>query len=286
MKPTTFDVDGRKVHAIAAGDGEPVLLLHGYPQSASCWRHQIPALAADHRVVAPDWPGFGRSEPPATPPTYDNEVDRLERLVRRLGWERFNLCAHDYGGFVGLGYAIRHPERVLRLALLNTRAHGIFRPSFYRFSAGQHRIATSPLLSAAARRLPLAGLHHVALARYRRIGCFDTALEGEYLGWMSTPRGRRTYWEFFAHYPVPAVGWLGDGLATLRCPVSVIWGDRDPYIPFATARELAGRIPGATLTRLDGADHYVMEERPREVSDALTSLLSRPVAEDAESANR
>ena len=128
MRSTVWDLDGRKVFAVTSGSGEPVLLLHGYPQSASCWRHQIAALADNHHVVAPDWPGFGRSDPPLTPPTYDNETDRIERLVQQLGWQRFNLCAHDYGGFVGPGYAIRHPERVLRLALLNTRAHGAFRP--------------------------------------------------------------------------------------------------------------------------------------------------------------
>ncbi|MEE6176039.1 alpha/beta fold hydrolase [Mycobacterium sp. 050134] len=275
---STLEVDGRSVHAVTAGDGDPVLLLHGYPQSASCWRHQIPALAADYQVVAPDWPGFGRSEPPATPPNYDDEVQRLDRLVQRLGWQRFNLCAHDYGGFIGLGYAVGHPERVQRLALLNTRAHGIFRPWFYRVSLAQSGIARDRRLSAAARRVPLGALHHWALARYRRKGCFDNALEAEYLGWMDTPRGKRTYWEFFAHYPVSAVPWLADRLSTIACPVAVIWGDRDPYIPFGTARELAERIPGATLTRLRGADHYVMEERPDEVTDALRNLLLRPVA--------
>ncbi|OBG27540.1 alpha/beta fold hydrolase [Mycobacterium sp. 852002-51057_SCH5723018] len=273
MTLTTWDVDGRKVFGVAAGSGEPVLMLHGYPQSASCWRHVIGALAENHYVVAPDWPGFGRSDPPATAPTYDNEIDRLERFVQRLGWRRFNLCAHDYGGFIGLGYVIRHPERVQRLALLNTRAHGIFRPWFYRFSLGQHWAATQPVVSAAAQRLPLAALHHIVLARYRSIGCFDTALEAEYLGWMNTPQGRRTFWEFFAHYSVPAIGWLADGLATISCPAAVIWGDRDPYIPFDTARELADRMPDARLIRLPGADHYVMEERPREVTDALLSLL-------------
>ena len=228
--------------------------------------------------MAPDWPGFGRSDPPASAPTYDNEIDRIERLVQHLGWQRFNLCAHDYGGLIGLGYVIRHPERVLRLALLNTRAHGIFRPWFYRFSLGQHWIATRPALSAGAQHLPLATLHHFALARYRTLGCFDSALEAEYLGWMNTPQGSRTFWEFFAHYSVPAVPWLAERLETIRCPVSVIWGDRDPYVPFATARELADRIPHATLTRLRGADHYVMEERPREVTDALVSLLSLAAA--------
>jgi pimeloyl-ACP methyl ester carboxylesterase len=282
MKSTMWDVDGSRVFGVAAGSGEPVLLLlHGYPQSASCWRHQLAALAADHHVVAPDWPGFGRSDPPSTAPTYENEIERIERFVQRLGWRRFNLCAHDYGGFIGLGYAIRHPERVLRLALLNTRAHGIFRPWFYRFSLVQHRIATQPVLSAAGQHVPLATLHHFALARYRRIGCFDTALEAEYLGWMDGPQGRRTFWEFFAHYPVPAVPWLAERLATIKSPVSVIWGDRDPYIPFDTARELADRIPHARLIRLRGADHYIMEERPREVTDALLSLLNRPAVAEA-----
>ncbi|WP_232001782.1 alpha/beta fold hydrolase [Mycobacterium sp. 852014-52450_SCH5900713] len=274
---TMWNVDGCNVFGEAAGTGEPVLLLHGYPQSASCWRHQIKALADSHHVVAPDWPGFGRSAPPATAPTYDEEVERIERFVAELGWQRFNLCAHDYGGFIGLGYAIRHPERVLRLALLNTRAHGIFRPWFYRFSRGQHWIATHPPASRAAQHLPLATLHHLALARYRRLGCFDTVLEAEYLGWMNSPEGKRTFWNFFAHYPVPIVPWLAERLGTIRCPVAVIWGDRDPYIPFSAARELAESIPHATLVRLRGADHYVMEERPDEVTSALVSLLGAPL---------
>ena len=213
MNSTTWDVNG-------------LLLLHGFPQSASCWRHQIPALADSHHVVAPDWPGFGRSDPPSTAATYCNEVERIERFVERLGWPRFNLIAHDYGGFIGLGYAIRHPERVQRLAVLNTRAHGLFRPWFYRFSLCQHRIASLPGLAAAARHAPLRALHHRALACYRAKGCFDTDLEAEYLGWMDTPQGRQTFWNFFAHYPVPAIPWLSEQLGSIRCPTTVIWGDR------------------------------------------------------------
>lgn len=272
-----WNIDGCNVVGEDVGRGEPVLLLHGYPQSASCWRHQITALSAGHHVVAPDWPGFGRSDPPSSPPTYDNEVERIERFVNELGWQRFNLCAHDYGGFIGLGYAIRRPERVLRLALLNTRAHGVFRPWFYRFSRTQHRIATHPALSRAAQHLPLATLHHLALGRYRKLGCFDTTLEAEYLGWMNSPGGKRRFWNFFAHYPVPAVPWLAEGLGTIRCPVAVIWGDRDPYIPLRTAGELAAAIPHAELIRLCGADHYVMEQRPQDVTAAVLRLLSAPV---------
>lgn len=280
------DIDGRRVHYIDAGSGEPVLLLHGYPQSASCWRHQIPALAARYRVIAPDWPGFGRSQPPATPPTYDNEVERIERLVAHLGLDSFNLIAHDYGGFLGLGYTVRHPDRVLRLALLNTRAHTIFRPWFYKFSLGQRWLATHRLGASALHRLPLRAMHHVALRRYRELGCFDTDLEAEYLGWLATPAGSRTFVEFFAHYHLPRVPWLAAGLDGIDCPTAIIWGDRDAYIPFRTAQELADRIPDATLTRLSGGDHYVMEERPEHVTSALLDLLARQGDKNDSTASR
>ena len=267
------EIEGRRVHYERAGSGEPVLLLHGYPQSASCWRRQIPALAAHHLVTAPDWPGFGRSDPPATPATYETEVERIELLAEALGLDRFNLIAHDYGGFLGLGYVLRHPERVRRLALLNTRAHGVFRPWFYRFSQGQAWVARHDRAAALARRLPLRALHHAALTRYRRLGCFYADVESEYLGWMDAPEGRRTFFEFFANYHVPAIGWLAEGLGRIGCPTAIIWGDADPYIPFGTAVELAERIPRAELVRLPGGDHYIMEERPDQVTSALLRLL-------------
>ncbi|MDV3128022.1 alpha/beta hydrolase [Mycobacterium sp. 21AC1] len=262
------------VFHVEAGEGEPVLLLHGYPQSASCWRHQIPELAAGHRVIAPDWPGFGRSSPPDTPADYDAEVERIGQLADSFGLDRFNLVAHDYGGFLGLGYTLRHPERVKRLALLNTRAHRVFRPWFYRFSLGQRWAVTRT--PAVARRLPLGKVHQLFLQPYRQLGCWDSAIEAEYLGWMDSARGRRTFVDFFTHYHLPEVPWLAEGLGNIECPVAIIWGDRDRYIPWSTATELAERIPAATLTRLHGADHYVMEERPDEVSTALLQLLARP----------
>lgn len=248
--------------------------MHGYPQSASCWRHQIPALAQGHHVIAVDWPGFGRSDPPGTPATYENEVQRLDGLVDSLGLRRFNLVAHDYGGFLSLGYVLGRPDKVMRLAILNSRVHKVFRPAFYRFLLQQRWAVTHA--PGVVRVLPLRRLHHLALRPYRRLGCFDDALEAEYLEWMDTPRGRRTFVDFFRNYRVTAVPELAAGLERIDCPTAIIWGDRDRTIPFATARELAERIPAATLTRLTGADHFVMEERPEQVTAALLELLARP----------
>src|SRR5688500_4568944 len=99
------------------GQGEAVVLLHGYPQSRLAWRHQLPELARTHRVVAPDWCGWGESgRSLAASFRYEDEVARLGRLLDALSIERANLVVHDYGGLLGLGFAAAHPSRVLRLA--------------------------------------------------------------------------------------------------------------------------------------------------------------------------
>jgi pimeloyl-ACP methyl ester carboxylesterase len=100
-------------------------------------------------------------------------------------------------------------------------------------------------------------------------------VENDYLGWMDDSGGRHTFIEFFTHYHVPRIPELAAGLGEIGCTTAIIWGDRDPYIPFGTARELADRIPNARLTRLCGGDHYIMEERPDEVTSALFNLLTR-----------
>jgi pimeloyl-ACP methyl ester carboxylesterase len=80
---------------------------------------------------------------------------------------------------------------------------------------------------------------------------------------------------------VQAIPELAAGLGRIRCPTAVIWGERDPYIPVETARELVERIPEATLTSFPDGDHYIMEERPAEVACALLGLLARDCARAA-----
>lgn len=93
-------VDGARVACWESGpsDGEPVLLLHGYPASHDCWRHQVPELSREHRVIAPDLLGWGRSDRPlGLRFDYATEVARLGRLLDALDCPSVNLAGHDYG---------------------------------------------------------------------------------------------------------------------------------------------------------------------------------------------
>lgn len=272
-----MQVDGFRLAYTDAGQGEPLLLLHGYPQDHRTWRHVAPALARTHRVIAVDWFGWGASErSTALEPAYWSEVDRLDRLRAALGLERFGLLAHDYGGFLALGYMSRYGRAVTRLAIINSRAQGAFTPGFYRQTALLSSLARTPVLRAAFRWLPIHAMHLRSLRFYVRRGCFDDALLEQYIGWMRTRAGREFFQHFYAHYDVTVRPELAAALPHIACPTAVIWGTRDPFCPVAIGEELAARIPEATLTRIEGADHFVMEERPDDVVRALQDLLARP----------
>ncbi|MEV6276205.1 alpha/beta hydrolase [Nocardia sp. NPDC051832] len=263
-------VDGARLRYAEAGQGDPLVLLHGWPESHAAWRHQIGALSLSRRVIAPDWFGWGESErTPRLSCDYDSEVARIGRMLDALGLDRVDLACHDYGGFLGLGFVQRHPARVRRFAILNSRAHSTFSAPYYQLF-GLHSVLPRLLT------LPGTGwLNRRGLTRYVRNGSFDEHRLRTYLGFLDTAAGRRWYAHFWSGYQVRVRPELAAGLAGIECPTAVIWGDRDPAIPIRTAEELAARIPHATLVRIHGADHFVMEERPEEVTEALAAWLLR-----------
>ncbi|MFC5213373.1 alpha/beta fold hydrolase [Streptomyces coerulescens] len=271
-------VDGARVAYWESGpaDREPVLLLHGYPADHRCWRHQIPALARANRVIAPDLLGWGQSARPLHLRfDYDTEVARVGRLLDALGIDAVNLFGHDYGGFLALGLTQAHPDRVRRLAVLNSRAQASFVPRWYVAFGLVTLAGRTPALRALTARLPLGALHRRSLGALVRDGHVDDDLLDSYVRWMDTPEGRRWLVHFFGDYRVTARPELRRRLGEIRCPTAIVWGRRDRYLNSAIAVELAERVPRAELTVLDGADHWVMDQCPAQVTAALERLLAR-----------
>ena len=122
IRESEVDAGGLRMHVVEAGppDGDPVLLLHGWPQNWYQWRHQIPALAAaGYRVIAPDLRGFGQTE--ATPRGYEKEnmATDVLNLMDAMGLERVKLLAHDWGGWIAFILCTRAPERFEKYVALN-----------------------------------------------------------------------------------------------------------------------------------------------------------------------
>src|SRR5215212_3618132 len=119
VRHRTVSVNGIDMHVAEAGDGPPLLLVHGWPQHWWCWRHLIPALSQRYRVLAPDLRGMGWSSAPEGPYDKQTFADDLLALLDAEGIERTRIIGHDWGGYASFLLALGHPERVERLVGLD-----------------------------------------------------------------------------------------------------------------------------------------------------------------------
>jgi pimeloyl-ACP methyl ester carboxylesterase len=177
-------VDGARLAFAELGDpsAEPIVLLHGYPANHLSWRRQIAQLADSHRIFALDWLGWGESERRTDLCfDYDTEVARLRCVLDALGIDECNLFGHDYGGFLSLGFAQRNPSRVLRLAILNSRAHRSFVAKWYAIFSLTSLLGRSSLADPVTRLLPLAAINRWGMRGPVRAGFVEPEVLDSYL---------------------------------------------------------------------------------------------------------
>jgi pimeloyl-ACP methyl ester carboxylesterase len=264
------DLDGVETRFFAAGEGEPVLLVHGLGGGASNWVLLAPALAARRRVLAVDLPGHGGSSPLPGAPAVTAFADRLRLLLEREGATPAVVVGHSFGGAVVSVLAARHPETVRAVALVAAvgarkearleraviTVAGIIRPG--RFVARWHpEIGRTPML----RRAVFGGW-----------GSSDpTALSAAAVEGLLAPQlvhtDTRSAGRALLAGPPPDLG-------VIRCPALVVWGARDRIVPLSDGFAYARRLRAPLRTVAD-AGHLVIVERPEAVLDALEAFLDR-----------
>jgi hypothetical protein len=124
----TASVNGIQLHYVIGGHGNPVVLLHGWPETWYEWRHVMPALSKNYTVIAPDLRGLGDSSKPPT--GYDGKTvaKDIHQLVAKLGFKTIFLVGHDIGSFVAYAYAAAHHSEVKRLVIMDVPPAGFFPP--------------------------------------------------------------------------------------------------------------------------------------------------------------
>ena len=267
----TAEIDGLEIAYRDEGSGSPVLLLHGWPTSSFLWRNVIPPIAERNRVIAPDLPGFGASDKPLDL-TYDFEFFEsvLDGLLAELDIEDAGLAVHDLGGPIGVHWAIGRPERVTKLALLNTLLYPDFHESVGQFiaalSAPESRdFLTGPEGLEAAMKLGLAEgneLSEDALAGVRApFADEDSKLALAAAGIQLPP-------EEFEQ--------IASGIASLRMPVRIIFGEQDRILPDVaeTMDHVARDVPGVEITALPECGHFLQEEQPEKVGELLAEFFA------------
>jgi haloalkane dehalogenase len=267
----SVQLDGLRVAYRELGQGPPVLLVHGWPTSSFLWRNVMPHIARANRVVAIDLPGFGESDKPVGIRYNFAFFDGiLEGFLAKLGIAELGLAVHDLGGPIGLHWAVDRPERVTRLALLNTLVYPEFAEAVKDFvracaSPEEREKITSPVgLETIARdgfgdpsRLP----PDVVAAMQRP---FQTAEARRALADAGIGIERRG----FVH--------IARRLPGFRIPVRIVYGDRDRVLPDVaeTMARVKNDLPQAEVTPLAGRGHFVQEEAPDEVGPLLARFCA------------
>jgi pimeloyl-ACP methyl ester carboxylesterase len=269
-----------RIHCLVAGTGpEPVLLLHGggIDSATLTYRYTLPALAQQHRVYAPDWPGYGRSSPPDATPDLAFHSDLLEALLDTLGLAQASLVGISLGGGAALGFALRRPERVRRLVLVASYGLGAAVP-WGVFGALLVRLPVLPSLS-----WPLLRRDRVLLRRaIAGIVADPAALSDELIDDAWSALRRPDVGQAFGGFQRAEVGWRGlrsdfsARLHALPMPVLLVHGAHDRAVPVAWAQRAAQAIPNARLQILTGSGHWPPREEPESFNQTLAAFLQAP----------
>jgi pimeloyl-ACP methyl ester carboxylesterase len=273
MRGEFVDLDGARLYYYAAGtrgSGEPVVLIHGFPTSGHLWTEVVPLVPAGHRVVVIDLLGYGRSDRPRNRAVgVQAHADRTVQLFDTLGIKQACVVGHDVGGGVGQAIAVRYPDRVSRLCLIDSVA-------FDGWPRRELRVARAVL--PIARRLPPAIL--LPMLRGGLLRGYTDHERGvhsvaHYVRPFSGTEGRDALVHHLIDLNAADTADLVPRLADVERPTAIVWGEDDPFLPADMARRLCDTIPGSTLDIIPGGRHFTPEEAPRRIGDVLTTLLRR-----------
>ena len=271
-------VNGVRLHVLTAGQGPPMVLLHGWPQTSYAWRKVIPALAQRFRVVAPDLRGMGDSDKPPTGYDLRTVATDIYELVVALGLERPYLVGHDWGGLVARRYALDWPGRAARLAILDIVPH---EQVMSNLSASIARGAWHYFFNAVPDlpELLVSGNVEAFLRAFFRPKCYNPAVfieEGiaEYTRAYSAPgalRGGFGYYRaMFAENRQLDVESAG---RKIQEPVLCLWGNNGGMGGVFDVLEMWRKEAVDVRGRgIDACGHYLAEERPECVIEELVGF--------------
>ncbi len=278
-----MSVNGFNYHYLDEGAGEPIVMLHGNPTWSFYYRSLIHSLSPHFRTIAPDHVGCGLSEKP-DPKRYGyrlrNRVDDLEVFLDRLGLsEDITLILHDWGGMVGMTYAVTYPERVRRIVLLNTAAFlppgGKPLPLRLRLARNTGVISTALILG-----FNLFALGALWMASHQGL---SKEVKKGFIAPYNTWRNRIAILKFVRDIPMnnndpsyPMVREVDNGLHQIeKHPMLICWGARDFVFDEDYLAEWRRRFPNAEVHRFSNAGHYVLEDATEEIVCRIQSFLNR-----------
>lgn len=262
----------REAIPVGRTDKLPVLLLHGLPSQSYSWTEVMPDLAEQgFRAIAPDWIGSGFSAKPDRQDfayTPDAFIAALAELIQTLELSQFSLVVQGFLGSVGLQYALRHPEQIDRLAILNAPVATTAKLPWKIQQLGL------PLVGEMLTQDPL--LVDRTLEGGSRYRISDQDLDVYRRPFLKSSEAGRSLLATVRNLQLPeAMAEITTGFRSWTKPTLIAWGMKDPWLPFSQAQSLAQSIPQAQLVQLAEPAHYPQEHWGEIVSNTIQGFLRR-----------
>ena len=269
----TAKVNGVKLHYMTAGHGTPLILLHGYAETSLMWKPIIPALAERFTVIAPDLPGIGDSDIPSDGLDMKSAAVRIHDLAKSLGVQKAEVVGHDIGLMVAYAYAAQFPTEVTKLVLMDAFLPGV---------EGWEAVYNNPHIW----HFRFNGPTPEALVQGRERTYFDyfwndfaadknhsipEADRKAYAAAYARPGRMHAGWAYFVSFLQAAKDFAQLSQTKLTMPVLTIGGDKS--LGEALGQQARLVATDATVIVLKDTGHWVLEERPKETTEALQKFL-------------
>ena len=272
------NVNGTRLHYLAAGKGDPIVLLHGYAETSHMWLPLISKLATNHTVIAPDLRGAGQSATPADGYTKAAMAQDIHALTQKLGFQRVRIVGHDIGLMVAYAFAVQYPSEVDRIVLMDAFLPGVGKwrdvwlmRDLWHF----HFYGKTPLALVHGRERIYfehfwndfaANPAHSIRERDRR----------SYAKAYGRPGGMRAGFEYFRAFEKDAEDFARFAQKPLPMPMLVLTGEKaSGEFLIEQGRLVATSVEGVVIR---GSGHWLMEEAPEQVIPRLVEFLNRESA--------
>ncbi|NJO41185.1 MAG: alpha/beta hydrolase [Cyanobacteria bacterium CRU_2_1] len=270
--------NGVRLHYVTQGEGTLMLMLHGFPEFWYSWRHQIPEFAKDHKVVALDLRGYNDSDKPTNLAAYrmSELIKDVEGIIRGLGYDRFILVGHDWGGAIAWSFAYTYPEMVDRLIVLNLPhpakfATGLRTPqqllrSWYMFF---FQLPVIPEL------VLQAGDYQLIADGFMRMAIDKTAFTPEDLEAYKDAAAKRGALTAMLNYyrNIFQSGFVEREWGKLNVLTLMIWGENDTALGIELTYGTAQYVNDFTIHYIPNCSHWVQQEQPQLVNQYMREFL-------------
>jgi pimeloyl-ACP methyl ester carboxylesterase len=268
-----------KLYAVERGEGPPVLLIHGFGTNTFTWRRIAPDLARDHKVIAVDLKGFGRSDKPFDKRySAADQAELLTQLILERDLRDLTIVGHSYGGGIALLLALeadtRLKGRLSKLILLDTIAYPQSIPVFF-------KLLDTPVVSQLSVRMAPPTLQ-IQLAL--RIAYFDNSKIGDdeieaYAKPMKTAAGKHALIHSARQILPDDVDAISARYASITLPTLILWCDHDRVVPVSIGLKLSREMPNARFGIVSECGHMPQEEQPEETMLQIRDFLGTPAPE-------